>query len=76
MEYPIITHIREPREVTVGGETFLAAETMIMDYGPKSGKTISYIRAQTSTSEEVRENRAMLNRFLAGQGCRLKEDNQ
>lgn len=73
MEYPIITRIREPREVTVGGETFIAAETTILDYGPKGGKTIGYIRAQETTQEEAEQNRAALDRFLAGYGYRLKE---
>jgi len=73
LQYPIITRITEPQTVTLGGETFVAAETVIMDYGPRQGVTRSYIRAPEPDPEaEIRE-RANMNRFLAGYGLRLKE---
>lgn len=72
MNYPIITRITEPQTVTLGGETFVAAETVIMDYGPQ-GTTRSYIRAPEPDPAAARLERENMNRFLAGYGLRLAE---
>ena len=62
---PIITRIKEPRTVELHGETFIAAETVYLDYRDGKGITTVYIR------EPVPGSPAALERVVAGMGYRL-----
>lgn len=73
VKYPIITKIREPQEVEVGGNRFIAAETIIMDYGPE-GKSIGYIRAPKPDPEAAARERENMNCFLRKYGYQLAEE--
>lgn len=72
MKYPIITRINEPQEVEVCGKRFVAAQTIIMDYGPE-GKSIGYIRAPEPDPEAAARERENMNCFLRKFGYRLAE---
>ena len=70
--YPIVTRIKERRNIVINGKNETVDETVEMDYGPK-GKTVGHILAIDNDPEKARKNREELNRFLGTLGYQLKE---